>query len=138
MPLGGYSLPIVIDLFNCFPLNDLKITPTLSSNTLVFDTTFQFDTISSTSIDSRIIFVVQHPATETSLQSGDILTMNFTLSGTNKDSFTAPLDIELVMINSKSGLFLKEPEAVLFDSERNPITVADNRAELNLRCDQSA
>jgi hypothetical protein len=61
LPEEGWTIPIIFDFYNCFPVNDIIMTATSDNVNVVFDEDMTFSTLNSeTSIDSRLIFTAHH------------------------------------------------------------------------------
>jgi len=56
VPLGGKSIPIILDYFNCFPVDDITLNVTFDSNAAILSDGFSDGTVNANSIDTRVIF----------------------------------------------------------------------------------
>lgn len=104
IPTGGQSLPIILDFFNCFPVDDIAVAVSFDpDNLLQTDDAFQSSRLnSSVASDTRIIFTVREK-TGVTLTPGQQVKMAFDISGTNSPSYLRPDNLTLVAVDPISG-----------------------------------
>lgn len=100
LPLGGRSLPIVLDFYNCLPVSDITFTATFSSPEVSLDSQLSTKNLTAASPDGRV-FLVAVQAGPT-LVAGSLVTMEVALSGTNALAYESPVRVTLTVVNNST------------------------------------
>lgn len=130
VPIGGQSLPIIIDFFNCFPAQQIKVSYSFSppQSHLQINDAFTVNEINSSSIDSQVIFVFKYVGTA---PKDTNFTLNFQLDGTNKDSFYFSPASTLLTIDDAAAYI--KPVAYAISN----IQQQGNSVSVKLQCSQN-
>lgn len=124
IPLGGYSLPIIIEAFNCVPMSGINFTVAFNSSEVTLHPDLSNTYIDSTSKDGRVYMVLRHNGI---LTAGASITMTITISGTDAASYKAVPAVSLTLISTS---VITIPSALALP---NP-TTSLNTATFNLQC----
>jgi len=131
LPLGGSTLPIIINAVSCIPIDHIIIgvTFTGTGNTFIsMNNDLSSIRLSSTSIDGQLYFVFQHRLG--SLVAGNTVTVSFTITGPNSASYMTIPSITLTLISTAT--FSNAPTATGLAA---PI-LTGNTATFRLQCNQ--
>lgn len=131
LPLGGSTLPVIINAISCIPLDHIIIGVTFTGTG---NTNFSLNNdlssirLSNTSLDGQIYLVFTHRLG--SLVAGNSIAVSFTITGTNAASYLTIPSITLTLVTTTS--FLNSPTATALSA---PI-LSDNTASFKLQCNQ--
>lgn len=130
IPIGGWTLPIVINAINCLPINPVTFSLTYSTGASEFSVEADKSTASltSSSLDGQVYIVIKH--TQGALVAGNSVTVTITPSDTTY--FTALPPISLTLVDATT--FQTHPTATALTA---PI-VQTNTATFQLQCNQAS
>ncbi|KAL4471698.1 hypothetical protein ABPG74_008591 [Tetrahymena malaccensis] len=134
IPIGGFSLPIELDFFNCMPVNDITYTPifnNLSSNNLNIASQYLVNTVTSSKLDPRMFFVIQEISKDRS-KIGNAITLDFKIGGTNGQSYQTPVDITLILVDPNQSSYSLSPVA----SQIPSVQIGQNNVTFSMQCSQ--
>jgi hypothetical protein len=125
-------MPVILDFYNCYPVNDVTVAAALSNSNVGLDTLLIVPTISSsTSVDSRVIFQAQNSASNNAISAGTTVTMTFSITGTNAASYIAPAAVTLNFIDPVAAGLNTAPVA---SAVQSTIKVVQNTATATFSC----
>lgn len=132
---AGTTLPIILDFYNCFPVQDVSVTPAFSSPDVELDPLYTVSQINATDAnDSRVIFVVRKKTSAPLLTANAIITMSFVFAGTNGPSYQMQSTVQLLVVNTISENLDYKPKPYQVAN----LTTNQNTVAMNLQCDQPA
>jgi len=124
IPVGGYSLPIIIEAFNCIPMSGINFTVTTNSTEVTLQTDLSNTYLDSSSKDGRVFMVLRHNGV---LAAGASVTLTINITGTNMASYGLIPIVSLTLISTS---VVTIPSALALS---NP-TLTLNTAAFNLQC----
>lgn len=132
LPVGGSTLPILINGINCIPIDSITVDITFTGTG---DSEFSVDSLSSrtlksTSKDGQLYIIIKH--TPGTLISGSSITVVFTITGANSAYYATITSIMLTLIDATT--FQTFPTATPLVAP----TLLANTATFNIQCSQSA
>lgn len=130
VPLGGSSLPIVINGINCLPIDYINVTASFSSGEFSINADRSTQKLSSATVDGKMYFIAQH--TLGSLVAGNSVTVTFTVSGPSNTSYAVIAPVTLTLVDPTT--FQTYPTATALSA---PVLSA-NTASFQLQCSQSS
>jgi hypothetical protein len=133
LPIGGSTLPILINAINCIPTNNITIGLTFTgSGNSEFSVNNDLSSLllTSASVDGQIYIIVKHRAG--SLVAGSSVTGVFNITGPNSAFYANIPSITLTLVDSTT--FQTFPTAT---APASP-TLNANTATLQLQCSQAS
>ena len=133
LPIGGSTLPILINAINCIPTNSITIGVTFTgtgNSEFSVNRDLSSLVLTSASVDGQIYIIVKHTAG--SLVSGNSVTAVFTITGTNNAYYSTIPSITLTLVDPTT--FQTFPTATALASP----TLNANTATLQLQCSQTS
>ncbi|KRW99768.1 hypothetical protein PPERSA_07845 [Pseudocohnilembus persalinus] len=132
VPVGGVPLPIIIDLYNCIPVNDLKLSVIVSDSNLVLNSTIsQVEFVTEDQKDTQLFVSLYDQSGGSSFGDGDYVTVSFGFTGTNAQNFESPFDLQLIYYNPLS---IDKQKPIALDI--NNLKLNENKVTFDLQCDQ--
>lgn len=125
IPIGGYSLPIIIEAFNCIPTTGINITFSANSTEISLVPDLSNTQLLQSDQDGRIYMVFQH--TQNSLLAGSSILVTFTITGTDSASYGTIPNVVFTLVSQS---LISKPLATALS---NP-TLTLNTATFNLQC----
>lgn len=111
---------------NCIPIADITITPTFSSAEVIMNTDLSSIVLTPTLADGNLYIVATHRWV--ALNIGDIVTVTFTITGTNAASYATIPSISLSIIDPAPYQTLPTATALAAP------TLSYNKATFILQC----
>lgn len=133
LPIGGMTLPIMIDALNCIPVTSINISVAFTgtgNSEFSVHTDLSTSMLTKDSDDGQIYFVFRHTAG--SLIAGNSVTADFTISGTDSAHYAAIASVTLTLLDAAT--FQTVPTATALSSP----TLSGNTATLQLQCSQAS
>jgi len=136
LPIGGMTLPIVIDATNCIPIDSINFTMTFVGTGY---TQFSVNTdlsnmvLFSTSADGKLYFVVRHsiPASG-SLVAGNSVIATISITGVNSAFYAAIPTFTLTLVDATTFQTFPTGNAL------SAPTLSTNTATFQLQCSQAS
>ena len=136
LPIGGMTLPILIDGINCIPIDSINFTVTFTgTGNDQFSVNTDLSTLSflSTSVDGKLFFILKHTAPNSgSLVAGNSVTAIISITGTNADFYSAITSFTLTLVDATT--FQNTPTGTAL----NTPTLSTNQATFQLQCSQAS
>ena len=136
LPIGGMTLPIVIDAINCIPITSINFTVTFTGTG---NTQFSVDNdrstlaLTSSSVDGQLYFILKHTVpTSGSLVAGNSVTATITITGTDSAYFAAIPAFTLTLVDATT--FQTFPTGTALSTP----TLSTNTAAFQLQCSQAS
>ena len=133
LPIGGSTLPVLINAINCIPTNSITIGVTFTgtgNSEFSVNRDLSSLVLTSASVDGQIYIIVKHTAG--SLVAGNSVTAVFTITGTNNAYYSTIPSITLTLVDPTT--FQTFPTATALASP----TLNANTATLLLQCSQTS
>ena len=133
VPIGGSSLPILINAVNCIPTTSITIAVGFAgTGNAEFSVSNDLSSLilTSSSIDGQLYIIVKH--TQASLIAGNSITVSFTISGPNAAFYAAIPSVTLTLVDPTT--FQTFPTATALSAP----TLSANTATLQLQCSQAS
>lgn len=136
LPVGGMTLPIVINAINCIPTDsiNLAITFTGTGNTqFLVNTDLSNLILYNTTQDGQLYFVIKHsPPASGSLVAGNSVTATITITGPNSAFYAAIPAFTLTLVDATT--FQTFPTGTALSAP----TLSSNTATFQLQCSQAS
>jgi len=133
IPLGGSTLPIIINAVSCIPIDFITIGVIFvgnGSSSFGINNDLSSVKLTNNSLDGQLYLVFTHRAG--TLVAGNSITVQFTISGTNSQSYLTIPSITLTLVSPTT--FANSPTATALS---NPV-LSGNTATFRLQCSQSS
>ena len=133
IPLGGSTLPILINALSCIPIDNIVIGVTFVGtgfSNFSLNADLSSVKLSYTSLDGQLYFVFTHRAG--TIVAGNTITVQFTITGTNSASYLTIPSITLTLISATT--FANAPTATALTT---PV-LSGNTATFRLQCSQTS
>ena len=136
LPIGGMTLPIVINAINCIPIDSINFTIgfTGTGNTqFSVNTDLSNLVLFSTTVDGQLYFVIKHtqPASG-SLVAGNSVTATITITGVNSAFYAAIPSFTLTLVDATT--FQTFPSGTALSAP----SLSANTATFQLQCSQAS
>ena len=136
LPLGGITLPIIIDAIHCIPTDSINFTVTFTGTG---NSQFSVDTdrstllLSSTTVDGQLYFILKHtvPASG-SLVAGNSVTATISITGTNSAYYATIPSFTLTLVDATT--FQTFPTGTALSTP----SLSTNTATFQLQCSQAS
>ncbi len=133
LPVGGQTLPIIINAIGCIPTSNISLAIALSNVQFSVNTDLSNLLLTSTSVDGQLYIIIKHTAPSTgSLVAGNSVTATITISGTSSAFYAAIPPITLTLVDATT--FQTYPTGTALSA---PI-LSGNKATFQLQCSQSS
>lgn len=136
LPLGGTTLPIIIDAINCIPINSINFTVAFTGTG---NTQFTVDndrstlSLSSSTVDGKLYFIFKHTVPGSgSLVAGNSVTATISISGTDSAYFAAIAPFTLTLVDATTFQTFPTGQALSAPS------LSANTATFQLQCSQAS
>jgi hypothetical protein len=133
IPIGGSTLPILINAINCIPTSNITIGITFTGTGLSeFAVNHDLSSLilTSSSLDGQIYIIIQH--TQNTLVAGNSITAVFTITGPSSTYYSTITSITLTLVDSTT--FQTFPTATALGAP----TLSANTATLQLQCSEAS
>lgn len=136
LPIGGMTLPILIDAINCIPIDKITFSFTFTgTGNSQFTVNNDLSTLQlqSTSVDGKLYFIVKHtvPASG-SLVAGNSVTATINIGGANSAFYLPIPSFTLTLVDATT--FQTYPTGTALSAP----TLSSNRATFQLQCSQAS
>jgi hypothetical protein len=136
LPIGGQTLPIIINAISCIPTSNITLTANFSansSNQFSVNTDLSNLILTSSSVDGQLYIIITHTAPSSgSLVAGNSVTATIAISGTNSAFYAAIPSITLTLVDATT--FQTFPTGTALTAP----TLSGNKATFQLQCSQSS
>jgi len=129
LPIGGQTLPIIINAIGCIPTSNISLSVTFSANSTDLSNLL----LTSTSVDGQLYIIIKHTASGVgSLVAGNSVTATITISGASSAFYTTIPSITLTLVDPTT--FQTFPTGTALSAP----TLSGNKATFQLQCSQSS
>jgi len=136
LPIGGQTLPIIINAIGCIPTSNISLSVTFSANSsgkFTVNTDLSNLLLTSTSVDGQLYIIIKHTASGVgSLVAGNSVTATITISGASSAFYTTIPSITLTLVDPTT--FQTFPTGTALSAP----TLSGNKATFQLQCSQSS
>lgn len=136
LPVGGMTLPIVINAISCIPTTSINFTVSFSgtgNSQFSVNTDLSNLQLTSSSVDGQLYLIVKHIVPGSgSLVAGNSVTVTITITGTNAAFYSAIPSFTLTLVDATT--FQTFPTGTALSAP----TLSGNKATFQLQCSQSS
>lgn len=136
LPVGGQTLPIIINAISCIPTSNITLNITFSVNStgqFSVNTDLSNLILKSSSVDGQLYIIIKHTAPLSgSLVAGNSVTATITITGTSSAFYATIPAITLTLVDATT--FQTFPTGTALTAP----TLSGNKATFQLQCSQSS
>lgn len=136
LPIGGQTLPIIINAIGCIPTSNISLGVTFSANgtgQFSVNTDLSNLLLTSSSVDGQLYIIIRHTTPSSgSLVAGNSVTATISITGSSSAFYAAIPAITLTLVDATT--FQTFPTGTAL----SPPTLSGNKATIQLQCSQSS
>ena len=133
LPVGGMTLPIVINAISCIPTTSINLSVSFSSSQFSVNTDLSNLQLTSSTVDGQLYIIVKHVVPGSgSLVAGNSVTATISITGTNSAFYALIPTFTLTLVDATT--FQTFPTGTALTAP----TLSGNKATFQLQCSQSS